>query len=159
MAKKLTKTQKAKNRAAYKNIRKEYDKVKGKAPVSYMQFKHRTQSRAKRDGISIKAAAKREARTETFLTAAERSRENLIGAIKEKHAEAYSELRNLSRYSGKTIRDENGKITKKAGQFESIAGNLTWDKEKKGYILNAGDKRYFIDITNSPEEVNITEIN
>ena len=144
MAKKLTKTQKAKNRAAYKNIRKEYDKVKGKAPVSYMQFKHRTQSRAKRDGISIKAAAKREARTETFLTAAERSRENNLEGIKEKHREAYDELRNLSRSKGK---------------FQSIKDNLSWDKDRKGYILNAGDKQYFIDVTNSPEEVNITEIN
>lgn len=158
MARKLSKTQKARNKAAYKNIRKEYDKVKDNAPVSYIQFKRRVKSRAERDGISIKAAAKREARTETFLTAAERSRENLIEAIKEKHAEAYSELKNLSRYSGKTIRDENGKITKKAGQFESIADNLTWDKERKGYVLNAGNKQYFIDVTNSPEDVIITEI-
>lgn len=144
MAKKLTKTQKAKNRAAYKNIRKEYDKVKGKAPVSYMQFKHRAISRAKRDGISIKAAARREARTETFLTAAERSRENLLTSLREKHSEAYADLRNLSRNKGK---------------FQSIKDNLSWDKDRKGYILNAGDKQYFIDITNSPEEINITEIN
>lgn len=143
MAKKLTKTQKAKNRAAYKNIRKEYDKVKDNAPVSYIQFKRRVKSRAERDGISIKVAAKREARTETFLTAAERSRENLIEAIKEKHAEAYSELRNLSRVKGK---------------FQSIKDNLVWDNSRRGYILNAGTKRYFIDITNSPEDVIITEV-
>lgn len=143
MAKKLTKTQKAKNKAAYKNIRKEYDKVKDNAPVSYIQFKRRVKSRAERDNISIKAAAKREARTETFLSAAERSRENLIEAIKEKHAEAYSELRNLSRSKGK---------------FQSIKDNLVWDNSRRGYILNAGTKRYFIDITNSPEDVIITEV-
>lgn len=143
MARKLTKTQKARNKAAYKNIRKEYDKVKDNAPVSYIQFKRRVKSRAERDGISIKAAAKREARTETFLTAAERSRENLIEAIKEKHAEAYSELRNLSRSKGK---------------FQSIKDNLVWDNSRSGYILNAGTKRYFIDITNSPEDVIITEV-
>ena len=143
MARKLTKTQKAKNRAAYKNIRKEYEKVKDNAPVSYIQFKRRVKSRAERDGISIKVAAKREARTETFLTAAERSRENLIEAIKEKHAEAYSELRNLIRVKGK---------------YQSIKNNLTWDSSRSGYILNAGTKRYFIDVTNSPEDVIITEV-
>jgi hypothetical protein len=63
---KLSKTQKAKNKAAYKNIRKEYDKVKDKADVSYMQFKHRALSRAKRDNMSVKEAAKKEARTDTF---------------------------------------------------------------------------------------------
>lgn len=143
MARKLSKTQKAKNKAAYKNIRKEYDKVKDNAPVSYVQFKRRVKSRAERDGISIKAAAKREARTETFLSAAERSRENLIEAIKEKHAEAYSELRNLSRSKGK---------------YQSIKDNLVWDNSRSGYILNAGTKRYFIDVTNSPEDVIITEV-
>ena len=141
---KISKTQKAKNKAAYKNIRKEYDKVKDKAPVSYMQFKRRVKSRAANDNISIKEAAKKEARTETFLKAPERSRENLIEAIKTKHTEAYSELKNLSRSKGK---------------YQSIKDNLTWDKDRKGYVLNAEGKQYFIDITNSPEEINITEIN
>lgn len=140
---KLTKTQKAKNQAAYKNIRKEYDKVKDKADVSYVQFKRRVNSRAAKDNISIKSAAKREARTETFLSAGERSRENLLAGLKEKHSEAYADLKNLSRSKGK---------------FQSIKENLKWDKDRKGYILNAGNKQYFIDVTNSPEEVNITEI-
>lgn len=142
--KKLSKTQKAKNKAAYKNIRKEYEKVKDKAPVSYVQFKRRVKARAERDDISVKAAAKREARTETFLSAGERSRENIIEGLKNSHREAYDELRNLSRSKGK---------------FQSIKDNLSWDKDRKGYILNAGNKQYFIDVSNSPEEVNITEIN
>ena len=127
MTKKLSKTQKAKNKAAYKAIRREYEKVKAKAPVSYIQFKRRVKARAKSDNMTIKAAAKREARTETFLTAAERSRENILSGIKTKHREVYDEIRNLNklnRYSGKTIRDKNGKITKRAGQFESISDNL-----------------------------------
>lgn len=140
---KLSKAKKAKNKAEYKAIRKEYNKVKDKANVSYIQFKHRTQSRAKRDDISIKEAAKKEARTETFLKAPERSRENLIEALKTKHREAYDELKNLSRNKGK---------------FQSIKGNLTWDKNRNGYVLNSGGKQYFIDVTNSPEEVNIEEI-
>jgi len=107
---KLSKTQKAKNKAAYKNIRKEYEKVKDKAPISYVQFKRRVKSRAKKDDLSIKAAAKREARTETFLSAGERSRENIIEGLKDSHREAYDELRNLSRSKGK---------------FQSIKDNLS----------------------------------
>ena len=141
--KRLSKTQKAKNKAMYKNIRKEYNKVKDKANVSYVQFKNRTLSRAKADNMTVKAAAKREARTETFLSAAERSRENILEGIKEKHAEAYSELKNLSRVKGK---------------YQSIKDNLTWDKKRNGYVLSAGDKQYFVDVSNSPEEVNIEEI-
>ena len=64
---KLSKTRKAKNKAAYKNIRKEYEKVKSKAPVSYVQFKRRVKARAEKDGISIKEAAKKEARTENQI--------------------------------------------------------------------------------------------
>jgi hypothetical protein len=104
--KRLTKKQKAKNKAAYKKIRKEYEKVKDKSPVTitYKQFKARVIGRAKADDISIKEAAKKEARTETFLSPAERSRENLLGALKEKHADAYKQIRNLSR-------DEKGQFT------------------------------------------------
>jgi len=143
--KKLSKTQKAKNKAMYKNIRKEYNKLKSNDyNISYVGFKQRVLSRAKADNMSVKAAAKREARTESFWKAPERSRENLLAGIREKHAEAYSELKNLSRVKGK---------------YQSIKDNLTWDKKRNGYILTAGDKQYFIDVSNSPEEVNITEIN
>lgn len=142
----LTKRQKAKNKAAYKKIRKEYEKVKDKSPmpITYKQFKARVMGRAKADDISIKEAAKKEARTETFLSPAERSRENLITAIKEKHAEAYGQIRNLSR--------------NEKGRFTNIKDNMEWDKARGGYVLKAGSKSYFIDVTNSPEEVNIEEI-
>jgi len=143
--KKLSKTQKLKNKRANANIRKVYNKLneETKQVVSYIQFKRRAKARAKKDNISIKMAAKKESRTETFLSPAERSRENLVESIKEKYKDAYKELRNLSRVKGR---------------FQSIKDNLTWDKDRKGYILTAGDKHYFIDVTNSPEEVNITEI-
>ena len=144
MAKKLTKKQKAKNKSAYKAIRREYEKVKDKAPVSYIQFKRRVKARAKSDNMTIKSAAKREARTETFLTAAERSRENILSGIKTKHREVYDELKNLSR---------------EKGRYQSIKDNLIWDKERKGYTLNANGKNYFIDVTNSPEDIKVMEIN
>lgn len=146
MAKKLSKTQKAKNKAAYKAIRREYDKVKDKAPVSYIQFKRRVKARSKKDKMTIRAAAKREARTETFLTAAERSRENILSGIKTKHREVYDEIKKLN------------KLNRDKGRFQSIKANLTWDKERKGYILNSNGTKYFMDVSNSPEEVNLTEI-
>ena len=93
MAKKLSKTQKAKNKAAYKAIRREYEKVKNKAPVSYIQFKRRVKARAKSNNTTIRSAAKREARTETFLSAAERSRENILSGIKTKHREVYDKIK------------------------------------------------------------------
>ena len=174
MAKKLSKAIKAKNKAKYNEIRKIYNKVvKDKSDLTYMQFRNNVKgllnikkkrneeekSITKFSKEEIKNAAIKESRTDTIWEPWERSRDNLISGLKEKHSEAYDKLKNLSRYSGKTIRDENGKITKITGQFQSITGNLTWDKERKGYILNAGDKQYFIDVSNSPEEVNITEIN
>lgn len=142
--KRLTWKQKAKNKAAYKIIRKEYDKVKDKAPVSYIQFKHRVNARAKADKMTIKEAAKREARTETFWTAAERSRENFLEGLKTKFDLEYKELRNLSRGPG--------------GKFQSIKENLTWDKDRGGYVLTAAGGMFFIDVSNSPEEVNIIKV-
>lgn len=141
--KKLTKAQKAKNKTAYKNIRKEYEKVKEKADISYIQFKRRTVARSKKDNISIKNAAKKEANTETFVNAAERSRANLLEGLKTKHREAYDQLKNLSRQRGK---------------YQKIQTNLEWDKDRGGYILNADGHQYFINVSNSPEEIEIEEI-
>ena len=146
MAKKLTKKQKAKNKSAYKAIRREYEKVKDKAPVSYIQFKRRVKARAKKDEMTIKSAAKREARTETFLTAAERSRENILSGIKTKHREVYDEIKELN------------KLNRDKGRFQSIKSNLIWDTERKGYTLNANGKKYFIDVSNSPEDVKVMEL-
>lgn len=146
---KLTKTQKAKNQRVYKAIRKAYDKVKDKAKikVSYKGFKSRVLDNAKANNISVKEAIKIESRKQNFWSPEERSRENLLSALKEKHRGAYDELRNLSRDGGK---------------FQSIKKNLVWKRgengSKSGYILKAGNKQYFIDVSNSPEEVNIVEM-
>ena len=174
MAKKLSKAIKAKNKAKYNEIRKIYNKVvKDKSDLTYMQFRNNVKgllnikkkrneeekSITKFSKEEIKNAAIKESRTDTIWEPWERSRDNLMSGLKTKHPEAYDKLKNLgSRYSGKTIRDENGKITKRTGQFQSITDNLTWDKERKGYILNAGDKKYFIDVSNSPETVSVVEL-
>ena len=64
--------------------------------------------------------------------------------MKTKHREVYDEIKNLSREKGK---------------YKSIKDNLTWDKERKGYTLNANGKNYFIDVSNSPEDIKVMEIN
>ena len=130
--KKLSKAQKARNNWDNTNKR-----------ITYKQFKNRVLSKAKADNISIKEAIKKEANTETFVSAAERSRTNLINAIKEKHRESYDELRNLAREKGKFIK---------------LKDNLEWDENYGTYVLRAGNSRYLIDVTNSPEEVFIREI-
>lgn len=140
--KKLTKTQKRKNEALYKRIRKAYDEVKSKnEDVTYKQFKNRVFAQREADpNLSWKEAIKKEQRTETFLSAAERSRQNLIKSFKEDFADKYKEIRNLSR-------DERGK-------FKAL--ELEWIKyeNKSGYsFIGLHGLRYFIDVINSPKEV------
>ena len=139
---KLTKTQKRQNQQLYKRIRKAYNEVKDKnEDVTYKQFKNRVlaQKEANPD-LSWKQVIKKEQRTETFLSAAERSRQNLIKSLKEDFSEEYKEIKNLSR-------DERGK-------FKAL--ELEWIKHgnKSGYsFIGLHGLRYFIDVTNSPKEV------
>lgn len=139
--KKLTKAQKARNKAKYSYIRRAWEKTD--KSITYKQFKNRVLIRAEAKGISYKEATKKEMNTETFVSAAERSRHNLIQAIKEKHELEYKELRNLARNRGKYI---------------NISDNLEWDEDYGQYVLRAGENSYLIDVTNSPEEVAIREI-
>lgn len=145
MRKKLTIKQKAANKAKYNAIRKAYEKTKGITTegnkISYIQFKHRVEARAKADSLSIKDAAKKELNTRSFTTASELSRTNLLNAIKSKDPDKYKEIRYKSR-------NEKGKLT-------NIKGSLKWDKDRNGYVLN---DKYFIDVSNSPEGIDIYDI-
>ena len=141
--KKLTQTQKNKNRNTYKQIRKVYDRLE-EPNISYKQFKRRTMSRMAAEGTSALHAAKREANTETFVSAAERSRTNLINSLKENFKEEYQKLRNLSRDA--------------EGRFMSVKDNLTWDKDRKGYYLQTPSGNYFINVDNSPETISILDM-
>lgn len=145
MSKKLTKTQKRKNEALYKRIRKAYNEVKDKNEyITYKQFKNRVMAQKEANpNLSWKEAIKKEKRTETFFSAAERSRENLLNKLKIEYTKEYKEIRNLSRT--------------KEGKFKSL--DLIWDKDRGGYtFIGKGGKTYFIDVTNSPEEVRVYEI-
>ena len=116
--KKLTKAQKARNRAKYNYIRRAWERTD--KSITYKQFKNRVLARAEAKGISYKEATRKEMNTETFVTAGQRSRHNLIQAIKEKHDLEYKELRNLARDRGKYI---------------SIEDNLDWDEDYGQYVL------------------------
>lgn len=147
MRTKLTATQKRKNKNIYKKIRKGFDEVSDKNPIiSYKQFKNRVQAQMEADpNLSLKKAIKKVQNTETFTSAAERSRANFIEALKKDFTAEYQEIRNLSR-------------TKK-GHYKKL--ELEWTKhgDKWGYsFIGLQGLRYFIDISNSPEEVNVYEI-
>ena len=139
--KKLTKAQKARNRAKYNYIKRAWERTD--KSITYVQFKNRVLLRAEAKGISYKEATKKEMNTETFVSAGQRSRHNLIQAIKEKHDVEYKELRNLARDRGKYI---------------NIEDNLDWDEDYGQYVLRAGEHHYLIDVSNSPEEVYIREV-
>lgn len=143
----LTRAQKLKNKALYKNIRKAYDSVKDKnTDITYKQFKNRVNAQKEANpNLSWREAIHKETRTETFFSAAERSRENLLKSIKEEFADQYKEIRRLSR-------DDSGK-------FKKLELEWTNYGKKSGYsFIGAHNKRYFIDTTNSPKEVLIYEI-
>ena len=145
--KKLTKTQKAKNKKIYEKIRQGYDEVKAKNPlVSYKQFKNRVNAYLEADkSLNLKAAIRKVQNTETFTSAAERSRNNLLDALKEDHPNEYKQIRNLSR---------NDK-----GAYKKI--ELEWIKHagKGGYsFVGSKGQRYFIDMTNSPKAVSVYAI-
>ena len=147
MRKKLTKTQKLKNQKKYEKIRKAYNEVKNKNEfVTYKQFKNRVQAQMEANpNLNLKGAIKKVQNTESFTSAAERSRANFLEALKKDFSSEYKEIRNLSR-------DDKGKFKKL---------ELEWTKhgDSWGYSFTGKQGlRYFIDVKNSPEEVLVYEI-
>ena len=148
MRKRLTKAQKLKNKKKYEKIRKGYNEVKDKNElVTYKQFKNRVQAQMEANpSLNLKRAIKKVQNTETFISAAERSRTNLIEALKKDFREEYKKIRKLNG------RDENRKYRKL---------ELEWTEHDKkwSYSFTGIDGvKYFIDVTNSPEEVLVYEI-
>ena len=143
----LTKKQKLKNKRNYKIIRQYYEIAKTKmdeeqlSRIGYRQFKNRVLAHARWDNLTVKEASRKVLNTEAFTSPAERSRTNFIEGIKEHFKEDYKYLTRLSR-------DERGR-------FKALRENMKWDKDQKGYVI--GD-RYFVDVTNSPEEVVIIDL-
>lgn len=143
----LTLRQKKKNEARYNKIRAGYNEVKDKnSDISYKQFKKRVEAQMEANpNYTLKEAIKKVQNTETFTTAAERSRENFISALKKDFADEYKQIRNLSRTE--------------TGKFKKV--ELEWIKygNKWGYsFVGVASLRYFIDVSNSPNEIRIYSI-
>ena len=144
----MTKKAKLENR----QIRKVYKQTGGREldgrTITFTQFKHRVQARAKAEGTTIRKAAYREKNTLSFTSAAERSRTNLIDTMREKYPDYYRTLTNIN----KQLRDDKG-------HFTSIRSNMKWSKEYNAYMI--GDSYtgvFIIDVSNSPEQIYLTQV-
>lgn len=130
-----------------KQIRKVYNQTGGVDvdgdPITYRQFKHQVTAEMKSEHLTARKAAIKVKNTETFTTAAERSRYNLTEAIKREFPQEYQEMTRINR----GLRNDKG-------QFTAMYQNLKWNKEYNSYVL--GD--YVIDVSNSPKGVFVTPI-
>ncbi len=147
MKKRLSKAQKAKNKRAYKTIRKYYEIARSKMSeeqrrrITYIGFKHRVQATMIEKDLNVRKASEKVVNSEAFTTPAERSRVNLKEAIREEFKSDWEELRKLSR--------------DKHGRFKKVEENLEWNKERGGYVLGG---EYFIDVSDSPKEIRIIKL-
>lgn len=141
MGRKLTKTQKAKNAAIYKQIKKEYAKT-NKA-IDYRSYKARVLARMEAEGMTARKAAKKEANTATFVNPGERSRNNIIQAAK--NFDIYNDMKILSRDN--------------KGRFVSVKDNLEWDKNIGKWVLKTISGNFILDTTNSPYGMTLVRSN
>lgn len=148
----MTKKAKLLNRQIRRVYRQTGGKTRTGQDISFRQFKNRVLARAKSEDITVRRAAIKEKNTESFTSAAERSRTNLLDKIREKYDvgpnNAWDELKRINRQ----IRDPQG-------HFTSMRANMIWDKDLKGYVI--GDDftgMYLIDVSNSPEDIFVTKI-
>lgn len=143
-------------RASAKKIWKKSDlkDAKGENKLTFAQFWRRTKDNAISDtgsddfqnmsASAIKKAARKTAHSETYVSASQRSRENIIHSLRTKFKDSFQEIKKLNR-----------EFRTKKGTFTSLKGNLVWSKEYNTYVLGG---KYIIDVHNSPEEVNIIDI-
>ncbi len=108
-------------------------KVKDKADLTDTQILASASER------EVKKYIRKEINSESFTSAAERSRTNLINSLKEDFPEQYKEL----------------KTKLGLGKFGSIKNNLAWNQTYGAYVMNG---QYLIDVSNSPKTVNIVEL-
>lgn len=137
--KRLTKTQKAKNRALYRAIRKQWEKTD--KSVSYKTFKKISMGLAAGKGTSAKEEAKLYAHSRRFVSAEEVGKENLLAGLKKEFPDVYKELRS------------------KMGRFykdETMMSRLEWDSDKQMYkFTNDKGDEFWVDIDNSPKQAYI----
>ena len=142
MRKRLTKAQKAHNRAEYNRIRRIWERTD--KSLDYKTFKKIVMGISNSTGESVKEAAARFAHSRMYKSAEDIGKENILGSLKEDHRAVYDELRRKVGFMGKG---------------EHLSDNIEWDDTKQAYIVNAKNgKRYMIDISNSPKEAVLLEL-
>ena len=135
--KKLTKKQKAKRQAEYRQIRKFWEKTDKSVP--YKTFKKIVQGYVKGGKYkTVKEAAEKYAHSQRFVTPEQVGKENLLSGLKEEFRATYDELR------------------RKMGKFskgEKMIDRLSWDDNKKMWkFTSSNGQEYWVDITNSPKD-------
>lgn len=124
--------------------------------ISKRGFRHRVQAAMKAYDLSPLQAAKKVLNTESFTTAAERSRTNLLNSMRKEFNADYKYLVKLNRQISRDAK----------GHFTSLKNNLQWDKDLGTYTLRGyrkeGNKitpvKYMIVTTESPKRVFVEEI-
>lgn len=117
-------------------------------PITYAQFRHRVVAKMASERLTAKQASLKELNTEIFVSKGERSRNNLIDAIRKENPAVLADMYEINR----KLRDEHG-------HFTSLRKNMRWDKQRNAYVF--GDDfvgEYLIDVSNSPKEIFITKI-
>lgn len=148
----MTKKAKLENRQIRRVYRQTGGVTRSGQQITFRQFKNRVKARAKIEGKTVLQAAKKERNTESFTSAAERSRTNLLDKIREKYSTGPNSTWEDMKRINKGIRDPQG-------HFTSMRENMVWDRDLKGYVIgNDITGMYLIDVTNSPEDIFVTRI-
>jgi hypothetical protein len=118
MRKLLTRTQKRKNAELYQIIRKGYNNLietRNDVDLTYIQFKNRVLAMKQATGLSTIKSIKKVYNTEDIVSPAERSRVNLLQALREKFSTEYNKIVSLTR-------DPKGRFI----SSEKLRGKLEW---------------------------------
>ena len=143
---------KAYKKTGFQQVVKDAEGNRVTKSLSKQQFRHRVQATMDAYDLSPQQAVKKVLNTERFVSAAERSRTNLLKAMRKEFNADYKELVRLNRQIARGPK----------GQFTSLRANLQWDENLGTYTIsgtrNGKPVKYMIVTTNSPKGVSIEEI-
>lgn len=144
----MTKKQKQKQKSFYRRVKKAYQRTGGKTlagnEITYIQFRNRVKQRQEAENLNVNEAIRKVTNTEGFVSAADRSRNNFIDAMKKEFKKDFKQLVAYNR----RMKDERGR-------FVSMKKNMIWSKKYNGYVLGG---RFLIDVTDSPKQINIIDL-
>lgn len=140
--KRLTKAQKAKNKAEYNRIRRVWNTTD--KSIDYKTFKKIVKGISNSTGKSVKEAAQEFAHSRMYKTAEDIGRENILKGIKEEFRAEYDD-----------IRRKMGKFSK----GEHMSDRLSWSAKYQDWTFKSSSgKEYLISTSNSPKSVSIIEL-